>query len=39
MSESLPDDETKLPGNVNLEDILKTADDSIVVYFVEVDSK
>ena len=37
MSESLPYDEIKFDNNVNLEDILKTPDDSDIGYFVEVD--
>ena len=37
MSESLPYDEIKFDQNVNLEDILKTPDDSDIGYFIEVD--
>ena len=39
MSESLPYDEIKLDKNVELEDILKTPDDSDIGYFVECDLK
>ena len=39
MSQPLPYDEIKLDNNNNLEDILKTPDDSDIGYFVEVDLK
>ena len=38
MSESLPYHEIKFDGNVKLEDILNTLDDSDIGYFIEVDS-
>ena len=39
MSEVPPHDESKIDRNVKLHDILKTADDSDIGYFVEVQSK
>ena len=39
MSESLPYDEIKFDNNVELEDILKTLEDSDIGYFIEFDLK
>ena len=39
MSQFLPYDEMKFDGNITLEDILNTPDDSDTGYFVEVDLK
>ena len=39
MSQYLPYDEINFVGDVKLEDILNTSDDSQVGYFVEVDLK
>ena len=39
MSQSLPFEETKFDKNVELEEILITADDSDIGYFIEVDLK
>ena len=37
MSEYLPSDEIKFDRNVKLEDILKTPDNNVIGYFIEVD--
>ena len=39
MSESLPNDEIKFDINVDLEDCLKTPDDGVFEFLVEVDLK
>ena len=39
MSQPMPYDEIKNNRNVKLEEILKTTDDSDIVYFIEVDLK